>query len=210
MEEYHEAGIRGIRINYGNDGSDAEIASDFLKAAAIARRKDWVVELWVPIRAFQTLHSIIPTQGVRVVADHYAHAQVASRTGNPRDTIDPFGIPGFSEVIDLIKNHNLFVKISAPYQNSKKAPLYDDMRVIAETLMLNGPDMVVFGSDWPHTSSKEGNKEAGGRLQPQNFRDINDTALIEEVKGWAVTEAQIQRLFVDNPRRLWDWEDLNS
>ncbi|KAL4923313.1 uncharacterized protein BDV17DRAFT_285519 [Aspergillus undulatus] len=209
LRTFHSAGVRGIRVNYGNSGNDAEITADVLKAAKIARVHDWVLQLWIPIRAFKALHPIIPTLGVRVVADHYAHATVGSRTNNARNTIDPFTITGFREVVDLVQNHHLFVKISAPYQNSKEAPLYSDLRVVAETLISNGPDMVVFGSDWPHTASKEGNGP-GGPLVPQDFRDIDDEAILKQTLDWAGTQAQVQRLFVDNPRRLWGWTDPGS
>ncbi|KAL4914786.1 hypothetical protein BDW62DRAFT_204292 [Aspergillus aurantiobrunneus] len=201
--------VRGIRVNYGSSGTDADITADVVKAASIARIHDWVLQLWIPIRAFQALHSIIPTLGVRVVVDHYGHATVGSRTNEPRNTIDPFTIPGFPEVVDLVRNHHLFVKLSASYQNSKHEPMYSDMRVIAETLMIHGPDMVVFGSDWPHTSSKEGNGP-GGPLVPQDFRDIDDEAILQQTLAWAGSQAQVQRLFVDNPRKLWGWSDPTS
>lgn len=71
--------------------------------------------------------------------------------------------------------------------------------------MLNGPEMVVYGSDWPHTASKEGNAAVGGRLSPQEFRKIDDAELIAQIVRWAGSEQQVQRLFVDNPRRLWQW-----
>ncbi|KAL3260928.1 hypothetical protein ABHI18_004200 [Aspergillus niger] len=209
LQTFHDAGVRGIRINYGNEGTDAQITADTIRAASIARIHNWTLELWVPIAAFKTLHPIIPTLGVRVVADHYAHAMTGSRTGNPINTIDPFSILGFREVVDLMQRHHLFVKISAPYQNSRNEPLYSDLRVIAETLMLYGPDMVVFGSDWPHTASKEGN-EAGGRLVEQDFRDVDDRAILQQTLEWAGTQAQVRRLFVDNPRRLWAWTDTES
>ncbi|KAL4745450.1 hypothetical protein BDW72DRAFT_198642 [Aspergillus terricola var. indicus] len=188
LQTFHNAGVRGIRINYGSAGTDAEITADVFKAAKIARVHDWVLELWVPISAFKALHSIIPTLRVRVVADHYAHATVGSRTNDTRNTIDPFTIPGFREIIDLVQNHHLFVKISA-YQNSKQEPLYSDMRVVAETLIINGPDMVVFGSDWPHTASKGGNGP-GGPLVPSDFRDIDDDAIRNQTLAWAGTQAQ--------------------
>jgi predicted TIM-barrel fold metal-dependent hydrolase len=108
-------------------------------------------------------------------------------------------------MIDLVQRKLLFVKISAPYQNSKLTPLYSDMRVVADTIMANGPDMVVYGSDWPHTASKEGNAAAGGRLSPQEFRKIDDAGIIEQTVEWAGSKQQVQRLFVDNPRRLWQW-----
>ncbi|KAL4789677.1 hypothetical protein BDV19DRAFT_396741 [Aspergillus venezuelensis] len=209
LRKFHNAGVRGIRVNYGSSGKDEEIVSDVRKAAKIACVHDWVLQVWIPISAFKALHPIIPTLGVRVVADHYAHATVGSRTNDTRNTIDPFTIPGFREVVDLVQNHHLYVKISAPYQNSKQEPLYSDMRVVAETLMINGPDMVVFGSDWPHTASKEGNGP-GGPLVPQDFRDIDDEAILEQTLDWAGTQAQVQRLFVDNPRRLWGWKDPGS
>ncbi|OJJ08155.1 hypothetical protein ASPVEDRAFT_391090 [Aspergillus versicolor CBS 583.65] len=209
LQTFHDAGVRGIRVNYGTTGTDDKITADVVRAASIARVHDWVLELWLPISAYEALYSILPTLGVRVVADHYGHAMVGSRTNDPRNTIDPFTISGFRELIDLVRSRHLFVKISAPYQNSKQEPLYSDMRVVAETLMLNGPDMVVFGSDWPHTASKEGNGP-GGPLVPQDYRDIDDEAILNQTLQWAGSQAQVQRLFVDNPRRLWGWTDVNS
>lgn len=209
LQTFHQAGVRGIRVNYGNTGTDSQTTADVVKAASIARVHDWVLQLWLPISAFKALQPVIPTLGVRVVADHYGHAMVGSRTNDPRNTVDPFTIPGFREVIDLVRNRHLFVKISAPYQNSKQEPLYSDLRVVAETLMLNGPQMVVFGSDWPHTASKEGNGP-GGPLVPQDYRDIDDEAILNQTLQWAGSQAQVQRLFVDNPRRLWGWTDINS
>jgi predicted TIM-barrel fold metal-dependent hydrolase len=105
----------------------------------------------------------------------------------------------------LVQRKLLFVKLSAPYRNSKLEPLYEDMRVVAETIMINGPEMVVYGSDWPHTASREGNTAAGGTLSPQEFRKIDDDGLISQMIQWAGSEQQGQRLFVDNPKRLWQW-----
>jgi predicted TIM-barrel fold metal-dependent hydrolase len=79
------------------------------------------------------------------------------------------------------------------------------LRVTAKALIHAGPDIAVYGSDLPHTSSKEGNAAAGGRLSPQNYRDVNGAALFEVLKGWLGSHAQIQRTFVANPRRLWQW-----
>ncbi|KAF7547254.1 hypothetical protein G7Z17_g7869 [Cylindrodendrum hubeiense] len=205
LDEMHEAGVRGLRVNLGTDVPTDTIISSVKLNAAIAKSRDWVVQLWVPLKAFVALHSILPTLGITFVADHFAHAEVGSKTNETINTIDPYKSEGFPEVIDLVQRKLLFVKISAPYQNSKQAPLYEDMRVVAESLIAAGPDMVVYGSDWPHTSSKEGNAAAGGRLSPQEYRDINDAALVEVLKDWAGSQAQVQRIFVDNPRRLWRW-----
>lgn len=205
LAEYHAAGVRGVRVNFGNDGTNDEIIEAVKKNAKIAAVHDWVLQLWVPIKAFTELVDVIPNLGVRVVADHYGHAMAGSRSNITANTFDPYTIPRVSEVISLIQRKLLFVKISAPYQNSKLSPLYEDMRVIGQKIMIDGPEMVVFGSDWPQTSSKEGNAAVGGRLNEQEFRKIDDAALIEQTIEWAGSEQQVQRLFVDNPRRLWQW-----
>lgn len=207
---YHDKGVRGVRVNFGDDGTDEEIVEAVVKNARVAKINNWVVQVWIPLRSFVALYDVIPSLGVRVVTDHFGHAEVGSRTNKTLDTVDPYQITGFTEMIDLVRRRLLFVKISAPYQNSLQQPLYEDMRVVAETIMLNGPEMVVYGSDWPHTGRKEGNAAVGGRLGVQNFRDVNDAAIVEEYKNWAATDAQIQRLFVDNPRRLWGWGSTDS
>ncbi|CAG9936257.1 unnamed protein product [Clonostachys rosea f. rosea IK726] len=204
LNELHEAGVRGLRVNLNNN-TDEDIIEEVKKNAAIAKARNWVVQLWIPLKTYVGLHSIIPELGVTFVADHFAHAEVGSKTNKTVNTIDPHKSAGFPEVIDLVQRKLLFVKLSAPYQNSKATPLYEDMRVVAESLITAGPDMVVYGSDWPHTSSKEGNAAVGGRLNPQEYRNINDAALVEIVKDWAGSAAQVHRIFVDNPRRLWQW-----
>ncbi|KAG8159661.1 hypothetical protein KVR01_010298 [Diaporthe batatas] len=200
----HEAGVRGMRINLDSQNS-AEVSEAVRKNAEVAREWGWVVQLYTPLSALTYLHDIILESGVTVVFDHFGHTLVGSRTNVSMNTYDPYRTLGFPQLIDLVQRKVAFVKISGPYRDSDQAPFYEDMRVVAETIINAGPDMVVYGSDWPHTKSKEGNTEVGGRLQAQDFQDINDAALVEITKEWAGSDAQVQRLFVDNPRRLWQW-----
>ncbi|KAI0387219.1 amidohydrolase family protein [Hypomontagnella monticulosa] len=204
LDDLHEAGVRGLRVNMGSSNNTDKIVAAVKANIAIAKPRGWVVQIWVPLSAMVELHPVIERSGVTFVCDHFVHTEVGSRTNNAANTIDPYKSKGFTEVIDLIQRKLLFVKISAPYQNSKQGPLYEDMRVVAQTLITAEPDMVVYGSDWPHTASKEGNGPSGP-LVASDCRDINDDALVEIIKDWAGSEAQIQRLFVDNPRRLWQW-----
>ncbi|KAH5300628.1 hypothetical protein HBI50_209380 [Parastagonospora nodorum] len=210
LGQYHEAGVRGVRLSVKDTGTDREIVAAVEKLAVVARVHDWVLQLRVPLKVFVALKEVIPGLGVRVVVDHFAYPQAGSKTNNTQNTIDPYRTPGFSEVIELMQRKLLFVKISGPYLNSNLAPYYEDMRVITQTLLINGPDMVVYGSDWPHTSNKEGNAAVGGRLNPADYKKIDDKATVEMYKEWSESKAQIQRLFVDNPRRLWGWNNFSS
>jgi predicted TIM-barrel fold metal-dependent hydrolase len=210
LHQYHDAGVRGIRLSMKDTGTNLEIVAAVKKFAAVARVHDWVLQLRVPLKAFVALEEVIPKLGVRIVVDHFAYPQAGSKTNNTQNTIDPYRTTGFSEVIELVQRKLLFVKISGPYLNSNLAPFYEDMRVITQALIINGPDMVVYGSDWPHTSNKEGNAAVGGRLNPADYKKIDDKTIVEIYKEWSESKGQIQRLFVDNPRRLWGWTDFSS
>ncbi|KAI1387028.1 uncharacterized protein F4822DRAFT_431896 [Hypoxylon trugodes] len=205
LDELHEAGVRGLRVNLGSSNDTDKIIREVESNIAIARTRNWAVQLWVPLSSMVSLHPVILNNSdITFVADHFAHTETSSKTNVSSSTYDPYRSTGFHEVIDLVQRKLLFIKISAPYQNSKQDPLYEDMRIIAQTLIAAGPEMVVYGSDWPHTASKEGNGP-GGPLVPSDYRVVNDAALVEIAKDWAGGEAQVQRLFVDNPRRLWQW-----
>lgn len=203
LRELHDVGVRGLRLNFINGATDEEILAAVEKIATVAEKFDWAIELWGPLQAYVVLHEYIMNSNLRFVADHFAQTRVGSWTNNTANTKDPYRTKGFSEMVDLVKNKRLFVKLSGPYRNSKEAPLYEDMRVVAETIIFNGPEMVVYGSDWPHTGSKEGNEAAGGRLLPQNYLSINDAAVTEVLRDWLGDEKQWYRTMVDNPIRLW-------
>jgi predicted TIM-barrel fold metal-dependent hydrolase len=155
LRQYHDAGVRGVRLSM-REGTNKEIVAAVKKFASVAKLHDWVLQLRIPLKAFVALKEVIPTLGVRVVVYHFAYPEVGSKTNNTRNTVDPYRRTGFSEVIDLVQRKMLFVKISGPYLNSKLPPFYKDMHIVTQALMINGPDMVVYGSDWPHTSNEEG------------------------------------------------------
>ncbi|KAL4972757.1 hypothetical protein BDW66DRAFT_154400 [Aspergillus desertorum] len=63
LQTFHDAGVRGIRANYGNSVTDEEITADVVKAAKIAQMHDWVVQIWAPISAFKALHCLVEWGG---------------------------------------------------------------------------------------------------------------------------------------------------
>jgi predicted TIM-barrel fold metal-dependent hydrolase len=187
-----------VRVNLERSQNRTEISEVVRKTTEVAKQMNWALDLYTPISSLTYLHDYIAGSGVTFVSDHFGHTPVGSKTNVSMNTYDPYRTPGFRELIDLVRRKLMFVKISGLYRDSNQAPLYEDMRIVAETIMNAGPDMVVYASDWPHTP-------VGGGLQVQDFQDINDAALLEITKDWAGSQAQIQRLFVDNPRRLWQW-----
>jgi predicted TIM-barrel fold metal-dependent hydrolase len=68
--------------------------------------------------------------GVWVVIDQFVYPEVGSTTNNKCNTIDLYRTTAFSEVISLIQQKLLLVKISSICLKSKLAPFYKDMRVV--------------------------------------------------------------------------------
>ncbi len=76
----------------------------------------------------------------RIVIDHF---------GLPRAEL-PKNEPWISALHDLSKDHDLWVKFSAPYRSPVEIGPYAD--IILDVL---GPDRIVWGSDWPWTNHEQ-------------------------------------------------------
>ncbi|RPA93759.1 amidohydrolase 2 [Choiromyces venosus 120613-1] len=191
LQSLHDAGVRGLRINFAGNPSPAVLHAH----AELCKPHNWVLQLYIPLGAFATLHTLIPTLGVRVVADHFAGAVAGE---------NPYAQRGFAEVVDLMKRGELWVKISAPYLGSRVGweGNYADMGIVAKELLEQAPQMCVYGSDWPHVQGARG----GDPLTIRPFRDADDSAFVDVVKAWVGHWRAFQQIMVDNPRRLWGWE----
>lgn len=68
------------------------------------------------------------------------------------------------------------------------------MNIVARELIDHGPDTVVYGSDWPHTASKESNAAAGGRLVPQDYRSVDDAGILDNLPTFVDRGLLVQRI----------------
>jgi predicted TIM-barrel fold metal-dependent hydrolase len=75
----------------------------------------------------------------------------------------------------------------------KAGACYDDVVPIARALLDAGPDRCVWGSDWPHPMSR----------QPPP----NDADLLELLYRYVRDEAELRRILVDNPAKLFCYEN---
>ena len=95
------------------------------------------------------------------------------------------------------------MKLSGTYR-FPDLPELDDY--VLEILRI-APTQVVWASDWPHSGGVQYNPN-GDRTKIQEYRKIDDPAFIARCKEWCGgDEDLIQKIFVDNPRRLWQYGD---
>jgi predicted TIM-barrel fold metal-dependent hydrolase len=102
-------------------------------------------------------------------------------------------------LLALLRSGKVYVKISAPYRISR-VPHYPDAAPIARAMIAANPDRVVWGSDWPHPG--------GGERDPaviEPFRPEDDGAALNRLAGWTKNRAELRKILVDNPARLYQF-----
>lgn len=179
LERLHAAGVRGIRLNLLFRGG-----VDFDVIARLANRiapLGWHVQFLVDVSEFPHLARRLDALPVPSVIDHMGHLPVAKGVGNP----------GFQDLLSLLRTGRSWVKLSGPYRMSAlQQPPYRDVDPFAAALIEANPARLLIGTDWPHPGI--------------DVSMPNDGDLMDEALRWLDhDDALMQRVFVDNPARLY-------
>lgn len=194
LKEWHELGVRGVRVNFASVGKEVSDASEFAKQlqayADIIRPFNWVLQLYVPLITCIALETIIPTLRVRVCLDHFGQPKLPSSSGKEGSfDEDPDSIPGFRSLVNLLEQGDTYLKLSAPYRISGEDRCLEAMAI--RLLNLAGKSRVVFATDWPHT----------------RFEGLDIKPFVERVVGWCGDDdSMIERVFKSNAEDLWGVE----
>jgi predicted TIM-barrel fold metal-dependent hydrolase len=82
-----------------------------------------------------------------------------------------------------------------------------DVDVFAREFLRTAPTQVVWASDWPHSGGVAKNP-GGDRNKVQDYRKIDIPDFIARCKDWCDhDEFLIRSIWVDNPKRLWQYDD---
>ena len=199
LDEMHALGVRGIRINLkstSQNKSEAELVATLSSYAQRIHRLKWAIQLHVGLADIEKIANEIPKLGLPVVIDHLA---------TPDKTLAPRLQPGYTQLMDLLTRNQIWVKLSGIYRFAELPELDTYVGEILRT----APTQVVWASDWPHTGGVAANPQ-GDRRALQEYRQFDVPAFIAQCKKWCEDdEVLIQKIFVDNPRRLWQYGEDN-
>lgn len=99
--------------------------------------------------------------------------------------------PAFQCLLRLLETGRTWVKLSAPYETSKKGPpLYPDVGALAKALVKAAPERCVWATNWPHPSVP--------RAQRPDDADLLDLLL-----DWAPDAATRNKILAANPATLY-------
>lgn len=194
LEEYHEIGIRGIRLNLRgktaeqmaviNAAMDMETGTDEFKDLwDFIREHDWHIEaqqggeLWVEL-----IDTLLKTN-CRIVVDHF------SRPDKDLNLNDP----GWLAVLEAGETGRVWMKVSASYRLGVSEDIM--MEYAQQAKAHFGINRLLWGSDYPYT---------GCRDLPQNCEDSQDFAvLFGRLQTWFPDETDQRAILQDNPAEVF-------
>jgi predicted TIM-barrel fold metal-dependent hydrolase len=177
LSEMNDRGVRGIRVNAL---TPAGVPLDQIQR--LAQRiapLGWHMQFWISGPQLVALADIIRALPVPAVFDHMGQFAVEGGMNHPQ----------LATLLSLLQMDHCWVKLCG-YRVSKKGPPYDDIRKPVAAMIAAAPTRCVWGSDWPHPHLE-------GRLYP------DDQLLLDLLATWAGDDAQLKRILVDNPARLY-------
>lgn len=192
LQEWHSIGVRGVRVNLHSIGKTMgfnELDKTLHQYADLIRPLNWVLQLYVPIATTVDLEKIAPSLGVRLCLDHFGQPALPEGEALYSTTGNPYLIPAFTSLVNLLAQGNTFVKMSAPYRVSVQEDQQDLEPIARELLRVAGMTRVVFATDWPHT----------------RFEGTDIRPFVERVLDWCGDDTiLLERVFRFNAEDLWD------
>jgi predicted TIM-barrel fold metal-dependent hydrolase len=177
LSDMNDRGVRGIRVNAL---TPAGMPLDQIqKLAERIAPLGWHMQFWISGPQLVALADVIRGLPVPAVFDHMGQFAVEGGTEHPE----------LKTLLSLLETDHCWVKLCG-YRVSKQGPPYDDIRAPVAAMIATSPTRCVWGTDWPHP-----------HLEGRSYPD--DRLLLDLLAGWAVDEAQLKRILVDNPARLY-------
>jgi predicted TIM-barrel fold metal-dependent hydrolase len=189
-------GVRGLRVNLESAGVRNSRAIGFALAhwAERAASVDWHLQVYASLETIVAAAPNIGKLAVPIVLDHFAMVQDLTPPGDSR----------LEAILELLRSGRAYVKLSAPYRlHSSESEDFEAVAKLAAAYLHANPDMVLWGSDWPHTNRETGKKA----LEVSAYRQLGRDYLAQGIERWLPTSKLQLQVLVENPARLYGFLD---
>ena len=184
FERLHAGGCRGVRFNFVKHLGGVPDMDEFRRVIARVKPLGWHVDLHFDASDLVEFDSMLQRLPVPFIIDHMG--RVPTRDGLQQEP--------FRRLLDLARNHaDCWVKICGAERISSAGPPFTDAVPFAQALIEAAPDRILWGTDWPHPNIS--------RHMP------NDGDLVDLIPLMAPDAVMQKRILVDNPCRLYGFED---
>ena len=109
IEALHRAGVRGVRLNGSVNelGDGRAIAEQMTRLQTATAHLGWHVQMYMPVSTVMLIADAIAALKMPVVLDHFGGLDASSCAE---------GSPEVGTLVQLLKNGNVYLKLSAPYR----------------------------------------------------------------------------------------------
>lgn len=183
LEDFHAAGVRGIRVNIVDSGGmpfkDLDEAWEFTSRIA---GLGWHIELLAHVEQIPDIDTALSHSKVPVIFGHLGYTNTSKGVDDP----------GYQRFLACMAEGRCWVKLTGSYRiTNDTATPYHDAKPMANALFEANTDCIVWGSDWPHP------RHAG--IMP------NDGALLDQLADWGADEKLRHKILVTNPEKFYDF-----
>lgn len=178
LDRYHEAGVRGIRLDLfaRAEWPVPELIAYIRSMAARTRPRGWHLQFYTPGLVVRSLLPFLADFEDTFVVDHMGYLKESD--GLNRTDAD--------RLMSIMDGGHCYLKLSGAYRVAGDKPL-SSVTPLGKALVAARPDRLVWGSDWPHL--------------PNGQRDTGE--LVNLLADWAPDEVDRHTILVDNPARLF-------
>lgn len=190
IAQFHDAGVRGLRLNLNVSGDDLTSARTLVRKTAALLPASWHLQIHASLSLIAALLEEFGRLERPVVLDHFAGG-LTSEADSPRQ---------MEKLLHAIGGLPLHVKLSAPYRlwpGIEPRHLAD----LALAFASAAPERVVWGSDWPHTGGSGSRTGARDAIEP--FRAIDSSLELQTLLASLPSTDLRHRLLVANPAALY-------
>jgi 2-pyrone-4,6-dicarboxylate lactonase len=178
LKKLDAQGFRGARFHFmkhlGRAAGIEEILALGKRLAAIG----WHLQIHLESTLIAEMAGALKRSPVPIVIDHMGRIDAS---------LGPHQKP-FRDLVELLKNPNVWVKVSGSERASRQPSPWRDAVPFAKRLVAEFGDRTLWGTDWPHPNLKEA---------------PDDGVLVDLLSEIAPSEAQRKALLVDNPQRFY-------
>jgi 2-pyrone-4,6-dicarboxylate lactonase len=183
FERLHEGGIRGVRYNFVKHLGGTPDLDDMRRVVERVKPMGWHLVIHVDAPDLIEFEDLFASFDLPKVIDHMG--RVPTNGGIHQQ---PFQI-----LLDFMRRDDFWVKVCGSERISQGGPPFYDAIPYAQSLIEVAPDRILWGTDWPHPNIS--------KFMP------NDGDLVDLVPLFARDQTLQQKVLVDNPARLYGFDD---
>jgi len=183
FQELHEGGVRGVRFNFVTHlggTPDLEVMKRILNQV---KPLGWHLVIHVNAEDIIKFEDFFSQFDMQIIVDHMGRVPCDQGTQQQ----------AFQILKEFMHRENWWVKVCGSERISREGPPFHDAIPFARELIKISPDRILWGTDFPHPNIS--------RWMP------NDGDLVDLVPLFAEDGDLQKKVLVDNPARLYGFED---